>query len=177
MDQYCDPDVSRTVIIQHWPTANHTSWSEAFPLLIRDVAKGQQMGRIPYRVRRSVAQVDGVQASISNSILCVWLFFEGIVRGASFRQNGRGVNTTTNIPLTVHHDGVKHIARWKLGAASSYPDDVDFFLLIEAAENGAVLGLDFAKEFLLKPDTLVYLTRSAESLFRLNTCTFRLFIP
>ncbi len=31
---------------------------------------------------------------------------------------------TTNIPLEVHHDGVKRIAQWGLEAAAQYPEDV-----------------------------------------------------
>jgi hypothetical protein len=48
-----------------------------------------------------------------------------IVHDESFpRQAGISVNAaTSNIPIEIHHDGVKHIAQWGLEVASSYPDD------------------------------------------------------
>jgi hypothetical protein len=42
--QWHDSDVPHTFAVQETPPANHKSWSEAFPLLIRDVAKGQRVG-------------------------------------------------------------------------------------------------------------------------------------
>jgi hypothetical protein len=49
-----------------------------------------------------------------------------IVHDESFLRNrGLSLNAaTTNIPLEVHHDGVKHIAQWGLEAAAQYPEDV-----------------------------------------------------
>jgi hypothetical protein len=41
------------------------------------------------------------------------------------RNHGTSINSaTTNIPLEIHHDGVKQIARWGLDEAARYPDDV-----------------------------------------------------
>ncbi len=92
---------------QENPPTNHKSWSEAFPLLIWDVAMGQQVGE--YLI---------LEGDLLPRLLAS--------KPTSFPRNrDMSVNAaTTNIPLEIHHDGVAHIARWGLDAASRYPEDV-----------------------------------------------------
>jgi hypothetical protein len=111
---------------QYEPPANHKSWREAFPLLIQDVAKGQQVSEY------LILEGDLLPRLLASK----WVFlspFGGapkdgkpltecarIVHDEFFPRNGgMGVSVaTTNIPLEIHHDWVTHIARWGLGAAS-----------------------------------------------------------
>ena len=113
------------------PPANHKSWSEAFPLLIRDVAKGQRVGeylilegdllpRLLASKQIFLSPFGGAPKDGKPLTECA-----RIVHDESFPRNGGlSVNAaTTNIPLEVHHDGVKHIAQWGLEAAAQYPED------------------------------------------------------
>jgi len=118
--------------VQSAPPKNHKSWTEAFPLLIRDIAKGQARGEylllegdlLPMLMQSKQiflspfggAPKDGKPLTESARI----------VHDESFpRNHGTSINSaTTNIPLEIHHDGVKQIARWGLDEAARYPDDV-----------------------------------------------------
>jgi len=118
--------------VQSTPPKNHKSWTEAFPLLIRDVAKGQRRGE--YLI------LDGDLLPLLMQSKQIYLSpFGGapkdgrplaecarIVHDESYpRNHGTSINAaTTNIPLEIHHDGVKQIAQWGLDAAARWPDDV-----------------------------------------------------
>ncbi len=116
---------------QDEPPANHKYWSEAFPLLIRDVAKGQRVGEYLFfgdllpRLLASkqifLSLFGGAPKDGKPLTECARM-----VHDESFLRNGdKSVNAaTTNIRLEIHHDGVTHIAQWGLEAASRYPEDV-----------------------------------------------------
>ena len=118
--------------LQEQPPVNHRSWSEAFPLLIRDVAKGQQVGEylilegdlLPLLMASKqvfLSPFGGAPKDGKPLTECA-----RIVHDESFPRNGgMSVNAaTSNIPLEIHHDGVTHIARWGLEESARYPDDV-----------------------------------------------------
>jgi hypothetical protein len=104
---------------QDEPPTNHKSWSEAFPLLIRDVAKGQRVGeylilecdllsRLLASKKIFLSPIGGAPKDGKPLTECA-----RIVHDESFPRNG-GMNVnaaTTNIPLEIHHNGVTHIAQ------------------------------------------------------------------
>jgi hypothetical protein len=126
------PTFSTPLPVQSTPPKNHKSWTEAFPLLIRDIAKGQLRGEylilegdlLPLLMQSKQiflspfggAPKDGKPLTESARI----------VHDESFpRTHGVSLNAATmNIPLEITHDGVKQIARWGLAEAHVCPDDV-----------------------------------------------------
>lgn len=126
------PTFREPLPIQEQPPPNHNSWTEAYPLLIKDIAKGQRLGeylilegdllpRLMASKQIFLSPFGGAPKDGKSLTECA-----RIVHDESFpRQGGMSVNAaTSNIPLEIHHDGVKHIARWGLEAMTSYPDDV-----------------------------------------------------
>jgi hypothetical protein len=116
--------------VQSTPPKNHKSWSEAFEILIRDVAKGQK------RDEYLILQGDLLPKLMETKQIFLSPFGGApkdgkpltecarIVHDESFpRTRGLSINAATiNIPLEIHHDGVKQIARWGLDESTRYPD-------------------------------------------------------
>jgi hypothetical protein len=107
--------------VQSAPPKNHKSWIEAFPLLIRDIAKGQLRGEylilegdlLPLLMQSKqifLSPFGGAPKDGKPLTECA-----RIVHDESFPRNrGTSLNTaTTNIPLEI----VKKIARWGLAEA------------------------------------------------------------
>ncbi len=118
--------------VQSTPPKNHKSWTEAFPLLIRDITKGQLRGEylilegglLPLLMQSKqifLGPFGGAPKDGKPLTECARIFHD-----ESFPWNhGMSLNAaTTNIPLEITHDSVKQIARWGLVEARRCPDDV-----------------------------------------------------
>ncbi len=117
---------------QETAPSNHKSWSEAFLLLIRDVAKGQRVGEY------LILEGDLLPRLLASKQIFLSPFGGAPKDDKSLTESARTVHdesflrsgcmsvnaATTNIPLEIQHDGVTHIAQRGLKAASRYPGDV-----------------------------------------------------